>query len=897
MEEETEFRFESCVCAEDLEGKSGKEKELVNLDEKRCYCGGLTEEQVKTLENVKESKKQERYVRKNFAVLLFHAFWNFTSWLVELSCICSISINKHQVAPPSWQEFLIIFVAFLFLLSFSCLAELYFSKLWPTIHLDWCVDVIRNAGWICVDEKTLVPGDVICLRKGDVFPAEVLVLRSKNAILCNILEDRRVEIYTTSAQRRVETGTIVLSGEVTGCISSLPVREYKGDSSDIFHCDWNGFHSVTSSLFVPLEASLLCFAALFAALEIIIMFAVQHRTHETVVLDVLILLTIGTPWYLFFFVAIAVVLCSYQFSTCNAPVVKKVSTIVELSNIDKVLFGIERTLTCDNPPCIESEVFAMNPYTTEQVLNACRKTIYPESVTEEGNSHCVVACDRPGYQNIVITDVSGHRHSYFVGHVSVIESLCALSDAEKSNIENGVKRFAESRLYPFAVAEKRNDDQETASSSHVEQDFVSPLDIHKNHSLVFMGMVPLNYCPSEEAKYLVESLKALNISVMVTGYSQKYLLEKICDDFGLESSEAIFDPPLYPSSALLNAFSIENMSSEEVDIQSAVHDELMESLDAPILKHTAVIGCTYDHILLTSRGILSISHPKAVAAVKLTSQVITKESDYFHLSWLISFCRYATKMFNDYAQTACIFAAYFCIMTAVLTYGWAFDYSLFVAVIVLFCFLGETLCICGIEIWNIRKQGNVTERNSKPIGLDFYELFIRSILLSIYSALSSIIFYLLIHNTHVWSDSFHLSSLSLPQIDSVAYAVHRNQQRSAMFMQSGVFSLSLVYFIRTDIWKIPYGYLSLLSGVLFMLPIIFIGVYANWSFAHIASIGWAWFLAVLIYNIIWLIPFEVWKRVSYRSSKYIGLANLVTWVYKQWQNGKHKLNILVQRLE
>ncbi|GJQ13974.1 hypothetical protein GpartN1_g5765.t1 [Galdieria partita] len=894
--EETSFRFESCVCEDDFEGKGNKEQELVNLNEKRCYCGGLTEEQVKTLQNVREVNKKQRRIHKNVAVLLFHAFWNFTSWLVELSCICSISINKHQVAPPSWQEFIIIFVAFLLLIGFSYVAELFFGKLWPTMNLDWCIDTIRNAGWICVDEETLVPGDVICLRKGDIFPAEILVLRSKNAILCNILADRRVKIFTTSSHRHIATGTIVLSGEVTGCISSLPVKEDKGDHTDSFHCDLNGFHSVTSSLFVPLEVSLLCFAAIFAVLEIIIMFSVQHRTHETVVLDVLILLVIGTPWYLFFFVAIAVIFCAYQFSTCNAPVVKRVSSIVELSNIDKILFGIERILTCDNPPYVESEVFTMEPYTKEQVLSVYRKTVYPETVTEEDGCR-IVLCERPGYQNIIITDVSGHQYSYFVGHVSAILSLCALSEAEKAFIESGMKRLAERRLYPYAVAERRNFGQETPSSSHIEGDFVSPLDVPKNHLLVFMGLVPLDYCPSEESKRLVESLKSLNISVMVTGYSQRYLLEKMCDDFGLESNEAIFDAPLYPSNALLNADSLESMSNDESDIQAAVHDELMESLDAPTLKRTAVVCCTYDHILLTSRGTLSISHPKAVAAVKLTSQVLAKENNDVQLPWLISLCRYTTKLIKDYSQAACIFAAYFSIMSAILTYGWAFDYSLFVAVIVLFCFLGETLCICGVEIWSLYKQGNVTDRIPKPVALDFYDLFLRSILLGLYGALSSIIFYFLIHNTNVWSDSFHLSSLSLPQVDSVAYVFHRNQQKSAMLIQSGVFSLSLVYFIRTDIWKVSYGYLSLLLGVLFVLPVTFIGVYANWSFAHIASVGWAWFLAIFIYDIIWLIPFELWKRISYRLSKYRGLENVVNWVYMQWQNGKRRLSLLIQRLE
>jgi len=94
-----------------------------------------------------------------------------------------------------------------------------------------------------------------------------------------------------------------------------------------------------------------------------------------------------------------------------------------------------------------------------------------------------------------------------------------------------------------------------------------------------------------------------------------------------------------------------------------------------------------------------------------------------------------------------------------------------------------------------------------------------------------------------------------------------------------------------------YGYLSLLLSIVFVLPIMLIGVYANWSFAHFASVGWGWFLAIVIYDIIWLIPFEIWKRIVYRASQYRGLAKVVSWTFKKWQDAKQKFNRLVQRLE
>lgn len=200
-----------------------------------------------------------------------------------------------------------------------------------------------------------------------------------------------------------------------------------------------------------------------------------------------------------------------------------------------------------------------------------------QRIVVENGAHFVL-CERPGYHKLEVTDVNGSRHSYYVGHVSAIESLCALSDMEKTAIERAVRNFAERRFYPFAVAEMRtNDEETTATSSFVDADVDSSVDIHKKRYLKLMGLVPLNYCPSEEAKRLVESLKSLNISIQLAGFSQKFLLEKICEDFGIDNtSEAVYDASLYPSTTLINASLLEVSppSDDDMDIQSAVREEV-----------------------------------------------------------------------------------------------------------------------------------------------------------------------------------------------------------------------------------------------------------------------------------------------------------------------------------
>jgi len=81
---------------------------------------------------------------------------------------------------------------------------------------------------------------------------------------------------------------------------------------------------------------------------------------------------------------LAALFFAYQVSSYNGPVLKKVRSIVDLSNVDKVLFGIEGTVTCQNPPCVESEVYAVEPFTSEQVLSAYRKVVSPEMMIEQG---------------------------------------------------------------------------------------------------------------------------------------------------------------------------------------------------------------------------------------------------------------------------------------------------------------------------------------------------------------------------------------------------------------------------------------------------------------------------------------------------------------------------------
>eukprot|EP00871_Galdieria_phlegrea_P002296 jgi/Galph1/3067/GphlegSOOS_G1750.1 len=725
--------FETCVSEEQKLHKAAascEPKEAIDLEEKRCHCGGLNESEVKLLQASKQRLDSSGRPAVSKVTRLFHSGWNFTAWLLEVAAICAISINKTL-----------------------------FRELVATLKLDCCVEVLRNGSWTCVDERTLVllatehfkklPGDVICLRGGELVPGDILVLRSRDAILYSSTNGGPT-IFSAESSSRIQHGSILLTGELTACISTFPDEDETWESTDGTKAAKNGVHPILEHLFFPIEIALLLFASCFAVVEIVIMFAVQHKTHERVVLDVLILLV--------------------SVSASSDVAFKDLKSIIELSKVQTIIFGQEGVLTCDSPPIVNSLVSSFAPYSTEEVLNAYQLVMFPSSsVTRESARNAVHVkdfCHRPGYHRVTVEDESNGVYTYYIGQVSVLLSLCPMEETQKTEIERIIQNFANQQYFALCVAVKKETCALKAlrniSNDDIAVDtFISNRSDSNNSALSFMGIIPLNYCVREDTKAMVRQLRRMGISIKVAAYSQDFLCAKVCEELGIEYRDVALEDFPTPSNAILDIQSLEHQSPVTEDIQTPIRQEIVNFISGPTFERTAVVGCTFDHIILMSRGVVAISLPKAIAAVKALSHISFKETNGTEMASIIFNSQYIIGLLEDYMLAASTLATYFTIMSAVLTYGWGLEYSLFMAVIVMLCVVGSLLCMLVTETFFFQRNPERYLEKRRTVLFSRYEIAFRSIFLGLYGAISTIIFYLLVENTNFWCDNLPLKCLKV----------------------------------------------------------------------------------------------------------------------------------------
>ena len=154
------------ISSHDYEHKEVQEV----LDQLEVTSNGLTREQYE--KRSKEFGLNEVEEKKQNSILLFlKRFWGPMPWLLELTIILYLVIQKYVEAIVAFLLILIIAII-VFVQSQNSKKAVHLLKR----HLEIECPVLRDDKWEMVNSKTLVPGDVIKIKLGDLIPADVYVL-------------------------------------------------------------------------------------------------------------------------------------------------------------------------------------------------------------------------------------------------------------------------------------------------------------------------------------------------------------------------------------------------------------------------------------------------------------------------------------------------------------------------------------------------------------------------------------------------------------------------------------------------------------------------------------------------------------------------------------------------
>ncbi|XP_024023249.1 plasma membrane ATPase 2 [Morus notabilis] len=176
---------------------------------------------------------------------------------------------------------------------------------------------------------------------------------------------------------------------------------------------------------------------------------------------------------------------------------------------------------------------------------------------------------------------------------------------------------------------------------------------------------------------------------------------------------------------------------------------------------------------------------------------------------------------------------------------WQFDFPPFVVLIIAILNDGTIMTISKDRV----------KPSPQPDSWKLAEIFTTGIILGGYLAMMTVIFFWAAYKTDFFPRTFGVSSLQKNDKEGL------RKLASAVYLQVSTISQALIFVTRSRSWSFVErpGLLLLGAFVIAQLIATLIAVYANWSFAAIAGIGWGWAGVVWLYNFIFYFPLDFIK--------------------------------------
>lgn len=182
---------------------------------------GLSEEQYQKRLN-KYGPNEIETKKQNPILLFLKRFWGPMPWLLEITIILYIVIGKYVESIVAFSLLLInAIIGFVQSQNSRKAVELLKKQ------LEIQCPVLRNGQWTEVDSRTLVPGDVIKIKLGDLIPADVYLLEGDMSLDVSSLTGESLPKQITKDEIAY-SGSVVKHGNGTAIIINTAKNTYFG---------------------------------------------------------------------------------------------------------------------------------------------------------------------------------------------------------------------------------------------------------------------------------------------------------------------------------------------------------------------------------------------------------------------------------------------------------------------------------------------------------------------------------------------------------------------------------------------------------------------------------------------------------------------------------------------
>lgn len=436
---------------------------------------------------------------------LLSYFWGPIPWMIEIAAIISAILHR-------WEDFFII--SSLLLLN----AVVGF---WQEHKADNAIEllkqklavkarVLRDNKWLEVTSREIVPGDVIRLRLGDIFPADVKLINGDYLLV----DESALTGESLPVEKHVNdiaySGSVIRQGEMDALVIATGMSTYFGKTAKLVE------EAKTQSHFQKAVIKIGDYLIAFALALVVLIFTVVLYRHESL-LDffqfALVLIVAAIPAALPAVLSVTMAVGAISLAKKGA-IVAKLAAVEEMAGMD--ILCSDKTGTITKNELVLSEIKLFNDFSEKDVLLFTILASREEDQDPIDNAIITKTRTIPDFAGITggykviafkpfdpvskrteatIEDTGSNKFKVTKGAPQVILSLVDNKDALSEQVDEAVNNFAAKGHRALGVA--RTDAQ---GSWH------------------FAGLIALYDPPREDSKETIEKAQSMGVDVkMVTG--------------------------------------------------------------------------------------------------------------------------------------------------------------------------------------------------------------------------------------------------------------------------------------------------------------------------------------------------------------------------------------------
>ncbi|KAF5311090.1 hypothetical protein D9619_007795 [Psilocybe cf. subviscida] len=849
--------------AEDLYDKEKVDLETIVIDDVfkllQCDENGLTAEEAQRRLELFGPNKLE--VEEQNAFLQFLSFmWNPLSWVMEAAALVAIALSNGQGQPPDWQDFVGIVLLLFINSSIGFYEERNAGNAVKALmdSLAPKAKVRRGGTWSEIESSTLVPGDMISFKIGDIVPADCRLTEAINVSIDQAALTGESLPQSKKTGDQCFSGSTCKQGEAEGVVISTGPNTFFGRAASLVGQD-DDTTGHLQKILAQIGSFCLVTIGIFVLAEIFCLYAGFRYKYRRGLDNILVLLIGGIPIAMPTVLSVTLAVGAQQLAKYKA-IVTRITAIEELAGVTILCSDKTGTLTTNKLTIDRNTIHTYGPFSAEDVILLAAYASRTEN--QDAIDASVVAAigdasrARAGIKLLdfkpfnpvdkrteitYLEEATGKLKRVTKGMTGIIIELCSRNktDEIENRLEADVEEYAARGLRALAVAfeEVEGDDFEA-----------------EGNGFELIGLLAIYDPPREDTKQTIDDAVALGVKVkMVTG-DQLAIAKETGRRLGLGDH-------MYPAKVLKDGpapggkhASLDEMIMDADGFAGVFPEhkyEIVKRLQG--LGHLcAMTGDGANDAPALSRANVGIAVEGATDAARGAADIVLTEPGLSTIVHAIRQSRIIFQRMRNYSIYACAVTIRIVVCFAILAFTYKFDFPPFMILIIALLNDG-TIMTLSVD----RVLPSMT-----PDSWDLAEIFSYAVAYGIYLTASTVALVCIIMETSFFQDKFGVSLETAPPI-----AANDRQLHMVVYLQVAIISQALIFVTRSHgffFMERPSTALIVAFCIAQLISSI-IAAFGDWGFTKIQAISGGWIGIVWIWNVLWFIPLD-WIKFAMKAT-------------------------------